>query len=202
MCRRWEDKPPLQDKNKNQVNDGHRIFCVHFGVWFWMHLLFCMIYSNHLRKSLQLRKLQTVLISQQRCTSVQQHTLWLERLMEPHLEASIQLMTKTENKQSRFVCTRQIWPPLSTPWPYQRSNAAGLRWYHIGPLAALSGNKHSKACKLLLDVSLLPRDRRHKNMLWSQRTAYRRDYHKTILLTFHMTVQALCQTMWQLTRKP
>lgn len=153
-------------------------------------------------KSLQLR-VQIALISQQRCTRVQQHTLGLERLTKPHLEASIQLMTKTEDKQRRCVCTRQI---LTTACahrasPYQRSNAAALRWYHTGPLAALLGNKHSEACKLLLDVALLPRDRRHKNMLWSQRTAFRRDYRKTILLTFHMTVQALCSAVWPLTRQ-
>lgn len=129
-------------------------------------------------KSLQLRKLQTVLISgsaswsQQHRASVQRHTLRTECLTKPHGEASIKLMTKTEDKRRRSVRTRQLWPRLRVA--LSTLSAFKCIWFVIvshWSISSTLSDKHSKACKLLLDVSLLPRDRRHKNMLWSQRTA-------------------------------
>lgn len=129
-------------------------------------------------KFLQLRKLQTVLISgsaswsQQHRASVQQHTLWTECLTKPHGEAPIKLMTKTEDKRRRSVCTRQLWPRLRAA--LSMLSVFKCIWFVIvshWSISSTLSDKHSKACKLLLDVSLLPRDRRHKNMLWSQRTA-------------------------------
>lgn len=98
--------------------------------------------------------------------SVQRHTLRTECLTKPRGEASIKLMTETEDKRRRSVCTRQLWPRLRAA--LSTLSAFKCIWFVIvshWSISSTLSDKHSKACKLLLDVSLLPRDRRHKNML-------------------------------------
>lgn len=66
---------------------------------FWMQLRFCVTYSNHLQNPSSWGNLFWSVSS---VAPVRSNTaLWLKRLMKPRVEASIQLMTKTEDKQRR-----------------------------------------------------------------------------------------------------